>query len=66
MLFMSFSHFLFYSCLLVLALLVGLRGDQVIHWSYGVVFLPLWLWNMAVLAGLVGAIVAWVRSKELR
>lgn len=63
---MPFSHFLFYCCLVLLALLVGLRADQVIDWSYGVIFLPLWLWNTAVLVGLVGAMVAWSCSRELR
>ena len=57
---------MFYQCFLVLTVLIGLRADLVIDWRYGVIFLPLWVWDVAVIGGLVGAIAGWCRSKELR
>ena len=57
---------MFYWCVLVLEFLIGLRADLVIDWSSGFIFLPLWAWNVAVVGGLLGAIVSWCYSKDLR
>ncbi|XP_050412606.1 transmembrane protein 185A isoform X1 [Patella vulgata] len=54
------SKFLVFTCLLVFCLLFSLRLDGTIEWSYWVIFLPIWLWKVMVIAGaLVGSYVWW-------
>lgn len=54
------SKFLVFTCLLVFSLLFALRLDKTIEWSYWVVFLPIWLWKLAVVCGsTVGSYVWW-------
>ncbi|XP_013421441.1 transmembrane protein 185A [Lingula anatina] len=54
------SKFVVYSCLLLFSFLFALRLDGLIEWSYWVVFLPIWLWKILVLAGsCVGSYVWW-------
>jgi hypothetical protein len=45
---------------------VALRAEGVVSVSYGVVFLPLWLWNLLVLAGAVSGIMVWILKKRRR
>ncbi|XP_076451865.1 transmembrane protein 185A-like [Babylonia areolata] len=54
------SKFLVFSCLLVFSLLFALRLDKTIEWSYWLVFIPIWLWKLAVICGSsVGSYVWW-------
>ncbi|KAK7093484.1 transmembrane protein 185A-like [Littorina saxatilis] len=54
------SKCLVFCCLLVFSLLFALRLDNTIQWSYWVVFLPIWLWKLAVVCGsVVGSYVWW-------
>lgn len=56
----NFSKFLVYSCLLVFTVLLALRQDEEISWSYWVIFAPIWFWKiMVVLGAVVGSIVWW-------
>ena len=52
--------------LIILAILIGLRADDVIHIPYSVVFIPLWIWNILVLVGVVMGVVRWIYCKEMR
>lgn len=60
------SHFIIYDCLLLLSVLVSLQVEGVISQSYGVIFLPLWVWNALTFAGTIGGVVLWIRKKKLR
>ena len=60
------SHFLIYCCLLVFSVLLSLQVGGVVSWSYGVIFLPLWVWKTLTFAGTVGGVVVWIRKKRLR
>ena len=60
------SNAILYSLLLLLSVLLALRVEGVVSWSYGAVFLPLWLWNLLVLAGAVSGILTWVLKKRER
>ncbi|KAI1291738.1 putative transmembrane protein [Halotydeus destructor] len=60
------SKFLVYTCLLVFTVMLALRMDGTIKVSYWTVFMPLYMWKTAVVAGaLVGSIV-WARNPEYR
>ena len=52
--------------LIILAILIGLRADNVIDVPYSVVFIPLWIWNMLVLLGVIVGVVRWIYCKEMR
>ncbi|XP_032811205.1 transmembrane protein 185A-like [Petromyzon marinus] len=60
------SKFLVYCCLLLFSVLLALRLDNVIEWSYWAVFIPLWLWKLLVLAGATSGLVVWVRNPQYR
>ena len=60
------SNAILYSLLLLLSVLLALRVEGVVSWSYGAVFLPLWLWNLLVLAGAVSGILTWVIKRRER
>jgi hypothetical protein len=60
------SNAILYSLLLLFSALVALRAEGVVSVSYGVVFLPLWLWNLLVLAGAVSGIMVWILKKRRR
>ena len=47
-------------------MLISLRAEGVINWSYGAVFLPLWLWYAVVVAGAVFGVVVWIWKKRWR
>lgn len=60
------SKFLIYACLLLFSVLLPLRLDGVLPWSYWAVFAPLWLWKaLALLGAAVGAAV-WARHPRYR
>ncbi|KAJ8320589.1 hypothetical protein KUTeg_002176 [Tegillarca granosa] len=46
-----FFKFLVFTCLLLFTLLFALRLDDTIKWSYWVIFLPIWIWKIVVIAG---------------
>jgi len=52
--------------LLVFSILLSLRVEGLITWSYGAVFFPLWVWNALVAVGVVAGIIAWIRKRRLR
>ena len=47
-------------------MLVSLRADGIIEVSFGVVLIPIWIWNVLICIGTALGIVVWVRSNELR
>jgi hypothetical protein len=63
---LNVGNCILYSLLLILSVLISLRAEGVINWSYGAVFLPLWLWNVLVVAGAVPGVVVWIWKKRLR
>ena len=58
------SNLTVYSLLLVFSVLLSLRVEGVICWSYGAVFLPLWVWKFLVAVGTVAGIVGWARKRK--
>lgn len=60
------SKFLIYACLLLFSVLLPLRLDGVIQWSYWAVFAPIWLWKLLVLAGASVGAGVWVRNPRYR
>ena len=63
---LALSNFILYSLLLILSVLISLRAEGVINWSYGAVFLPLWLWYAVVVGGAVSGVIVWIWKKRLR
>ncbi|CAD7670595.1 unnamed protein product [Nyctereutes procyonoides] len=60
------SKFLIYACLLLFSVLLPLRLDGVIHWSYWAVFAPIWLWKLLVVAGASVGAGVWARNPRYR
>lgn len=60
------SHFIIYCCLLLFSILLSLQVDGVISQSYGLIFLPLWVWKTVTFAGATAGIILWVKKKKLR
>ncbi len=60
------SKFLVYSCLLIFALLFALRLDEHITWSYWVVFFPVWIWKILVIAGAITGSYVWWKNPTYR
>ncbi|XP_037117088.1 transmembrane protein 185A isoform X2 [Syngnathus acus] len=60
------SKFLIYSCLLLFSVLLSLRLDGVIQWSYWAVFTPIWLWKLLVIIGASVGIGVWARNPQYR
>ncbi|XP_036364161.1 transmembrane protein 185B-like isoform X1 [Octopus sinensis] len=60
------SQFLVFSSLLVFSLLFSLRLDETIQWSYWLVFLPIWLWKVMVVAGASVGSYIWWRNPQYR
>lgn len=58
------SKFLVFTCLLLFSLLFALRLDNTIEWSYWVIFLPIWIWKIFVIAGAsLGSYIWWKRPQ---
>ncbi|XP_012945248.2 transmembrane protein 185A [Aplysia californica] len=60
------SKFVVFSCLLVFTLLLSLRIDGSVDWSYWLVFLPIWLWKLLVLVGAAVGTSVWLRNPQYR
>ncbi|KAM9832819.1 transmembrane protein 185-like isoform 1-T1 [Syngnathus typhle] len=58
------SKFLIYSCLLLFSVLLSLRLDGVIQWSYWAVFTPIWLWKLLVIIGASVGTGVWARNPQ--
>ncbi len=61
-----YSDFILYCCLLAFSVLLSLRVDQVITWNYGIIFLPIWVWNAIALVGTVVGVAYFIKKKSLR
>ena len=55
-----------FCCLLVLSVLLSLQVEGVIAWSYGLIFLPLWVWNALTFTGAAMGVVMWIKRKRQR
>lgn len=60
------SKFLIYSCLLLFSVLLSLRLDGVIQWSYWAVFTPIWLWKLLVIIGASVGTGVWAHNPQYR
>ncbi|XP_078601756.1 transmembrane protein 185A-like [Branchiostoma floridae x Branchiostoma japonicum] len=60
------SKFVLYFCLLLFSVLLALRLDSTIQWSYWAVFLPLWIWKVVVVTGAARGIYVWWKHPEYR
>uniref|UniRef100_A0A4W3GDX0 Transmembrane protein 185 n=1 Tax=Callorhinchus milii TaxID=7868 RepID=A0A4W3GDX0_CALMI len=58
--------FLIYACLLLFSVLLSLRLDGVIQWSYWAVFTPVWLWKLMVIIGALVGTGVWARNPQYR
>lgn len=64
--FLSLSKFLIYACLLLFSVLLSLRLDGVIQWSYWLVFTPVWLWKLMVIVGASVGTGVWAHNPQYR
>ncbi|XP_041051833.1 transmembrane protein 185-like isoform X2 [Cetorhinus maximus] len=60
------SKFLIYACLLLFSVLLSLRLDGIIQWSYWAVFTPVWLWKLMVIIGASVGTGVWARNPQYR
>lgn len=60
------SKFLIYACLLLFSVLLALRLDGVIQWSYWAVFTPIWLWKLLVVIGASVGTGVWASNPRYR
>lgn len=60
------SKFLVYLSCLLFVILLGLRLDNFLVWSYFIVFIPLWIWKAFVLIGGTIGTIIWVKHPEYR
>lgn len=60
------SKFLIYACLLLFSVLLSLRLDDKIQWSYWAVFAPIWLWKLLVIVGASVGTGVWARNPQYR
>jgi len=59
------SKFVLFTSLLLFSLLFTLQLDEVIHWSWWSIFIPLWIWKAIAIAGAgVGSYVWWRRPQS--
>ena len=64
--FPTISKFLIYACLLLFSVLLALRLDGVIQWSYWAVFSPIWLWKLMVIIGAAVGTGVWAHNPQYR
>ena len=64
--FFSSSKFLLFFTLFIFSILLALRLDGTITWSYWAVFTPVWIWKIMVLSGAFTGIYIWIRHPEYR
>ncbi|EDO35343.1 predicted protein [Nematostella vectensis] len=60
------SKFLLFLMLFVFSILLALRLDGTIRWSYWAVFTPVWIWKMMVISGAMTGICFWIKHPEYR
>ncbi|XP_026864517.2 transmembrane protein 185A-like [Electrophorus electricus] len=60
------SKFLIYASLLLFSVLLVLRLDGVIQWSYWAVFTPIWLWKLMVVVGASVGTGVWAYNPRYR
>ncbi|XP_029206724.1 transmembrane protein 185A-like [Acropora muricata] len=60
------SKFLLFFTLFIFSILLALRLDEAITWSYWIVFTPIWIWKIMVLSGAFTGIYVWIRHPEYR
>ncbi|KAL6490759.1 hypothetical protein MHYP_G00011040 [Metynnis hypsauchen] len=60
------SKFLIYASLLLFSVLLALRLDGVIQWSYWAVFAPIWLWKFMVIIGATVGTGVWAHNPRYR
>lgn len=60
------SKFLLFFTLFIFSILLALRLDGTITWSYWAVFTPIWIWKIMVLSGAFTGIYIWIRHPEYR
>ena len=63
---MIYSNFFVYCSLLVVSVLLSLQVDGVISWSYGVIFIPLWVWKTLTLIATIVGVAVFIKKKKLR
>ncbi|CAK8683650.1 transmembrane protein 185B-like [Clavelina lepadiformis] len=60
------SKFVAFGCLFPLSILVSLKLNQTIDWPMWVLFIPLWVLNLIVIAGAITGSVVWCHHPEYR
>ncbi|XP_046853288.1 transmembrane protein 185B-like [Xenia sp. Carnegie-2017] len=60
------SKFMLFFLLIWFSVLLSLRLDGSITWSYWAVFLPIWLWKLITLIAGVSGIVVWLNNPQYR
>ncbi|XP_065058448.1 transmembrane protein 185-like [Rhopilema esculentum] len=60
------SKFLIYSSAFLFTILLGLRLDKIVDWSFLVIFAPLWIWKITVFAGAITGTLVWIKHPEYR
>ena len=64
--FFVFSKFLLFFLLILFSVLLALRLDGIIEWSFWAVFLPIWSWKFITLTGGTLGIYVWVTNPQYR
>ncbi|XP_031559342.1 transmembrane protein 185-like isoform X2 [Actinia tenebrosa] len=66
-LFQDFNpRFLLFFMLFIFSILLALRLDGAIQWSYWAIFTPVWIWKFAVFSGAVTGLYIWIKRPEYR
>jgi hypothetical protein len=52
--------------LMIFTLLLSLRLDNTIKFSYWIVFLPLWIWKLTSTVGMIVGSVVWCKLSQQR
>eukprot|EP00112_Aurelia_sp_Birch-Aquarium-sp1_P025629 Seg861.7 transcript_id=Seg861.7/GoldUCD/mRNA.D3Y31 product="Transmembrane protein 185B" protein_id=Seg861.7/GoldUCD/D3Y31 len=60
------SKFLVYSSAFAFSVLLELKLDGDMQWSFWVVFTPIWIWKLIVFAGAITGTVIWINHPEYR
>ena len=60
------SKFVLFFLLILFSVLVALRLDGIIEWSYWAVFMPIWFWKFITLTGGTFGIYVWVTNPQYR
>lgn len=60
------SKFLIYSSAFAFSILLELQLDNVIEWSYWIIFTPIWIWKIIVFSGCISGTLIWINHPEYR